>query len=67
MENIATEGNVALAIEAFDDQVYDRDIVEFEDDFRHRDSLSENFVNEIEAWARHSPRTASATSSSGSM
>ena len=53
MNHAATEGNVALAIEAFDDQVYDRDIVEFDDDFRNRDSLSENFVNEIEAWARH--------------
>jgi hypothetical protein len=28
------------------------EIVEF--DFRHRDSLSENFNDEIEAWARHS-------------
>jgi len=28
------------------------DIVEF--DFRHRDSLSEIFNEEIEAWARHS-------------
>ena len=27
------------------------DIVEF--DFRHRDSLSENFNEEIDAWARH--------------
>ena len=53
MEYVTTEGNVALAIEAFDDQVYDRDIVEFDHEFRNRDSLSENFVNEIEAWARH--------------
>jgi hypothetical protein len=30
----------------------DGEIVEF--DFRHRDSLSENFNDEIEAWARHS-------------
>ena len=53
MEHVAAEGNIALAIEAFDDQVYDRDIIDFDTDFRSRDSLSENFVNEIEAWARH--------------
>ena len=52
MNPVTTEGNVALAIEAFDDQVHDRDIVEFDTDFRSRDSLSENFINEIEAWAR---------------
>ena len=52
MNYATTEGNVALALEVFEDQVYDRDMVEFDDDFRNRDSLSENFVNEIEAWAR---------------
>jgi len=30
----------------------DCEIVEY--DFRHRDSLSENFNEEIDAWARHS-------------
>lgn len=52
MNHAATEGNVALAIEAFDEQADDHDLVEFDDDFRNRDSLSENFINEIEAWAR---------------
>ena len=31
---------------------FDCEILEV--DFRHRDSLSEGFNNEIEAWARHS-------------
>ena len=53
MEYAVTAGNVALAIENFDEQVYAHDIVDFDDDFRNRESLSENFVNEIEAWARH--------------
>ena len=29
------------------------DVVPFKHEARERDSLSENFINEIDAWARH--------------
>ena len=52
MENIARAQRVLDAVEAFDDEYPECEVIEFNRDYLERDSLSENFINEIEAWAR---------------
>ena len=53
MENLAIDHRLMEAVEAVDDSFEDAEVVEFDRDFFQRDSLSENFINEIEGWARH--------------
>ena len=53
MQNIARDESLIEAIEDYSDDYRDCDVLEFDRDYRARESLSENFVNEIEAWARH--------------
>jgi hypothetical protein len=53
MENTVRDERLIQAIEEFTDDYRDCEILEFDRDYQQRDSLSENFVNEIEAWARH--------------
>jgi hypothetical protein len=52
MNNTAANIDSIIEFETNFEHQLDGDIVEF--DFRHRDSLSEIFNAEIEAWARHS-------------
>jgi hypothetical protein len=51
MNNSALKIDSIIEFETSFEQQLDGEIVEF--DFRHCDSLSENFNEEIEAWARH--------------
>ncbi len=53
MENLAIDQRLTAAVEDLDDTYSDAEIVEFDRDYLQRDSLSENFINEIEGWARH--------------
>jgi len=53
MENLALDHRLMEVVETADDGYTDAEIVKFDRDCFHRDSLSENFVNEIEGWARH--------------
>ncbi len=53
MENLAIDHRLMEAVEAVDGEYEDAEVVEFDRDFFQRDSLSENFINEIEGWARH--------------
>jgi len=52
MNNPAVNIDSIIEFETKVENQQDGEVVEF--DFRHRDSLSENFNEEIEAWARHS-------------
>jgi hypothetical protein len=52
MNNPAVTIDSIIEFETNLEHQLDGEIVEF--DFRHRDSLAENFNEEIEAWARHS-------------
>jgi len=53
MENTAREKHMMETVEEFLNEQPDCEVIEFSRDSYQRDSLSENFVNEIEAWARH--------------
>ena len=53
MENIARAERVMHAVEALDEEYFECEVIEFDRDYRERESLSENFNDEIEAWARH--------------
>lgn len=53
MENTARDERLMQAVEDLADAHHECEVLEFGQDYRERDSLSENFVNEIEAWARH--------------
>ena len=53
MENTAKDERPMPAIEDIADEHHECKVLEFDRDFYQRDSLSENFINEIEAWARH--------------
>ena len=53
MENTARDKRVMETIEEFIREQPDCEVIEFDRNSYQRDSLSENFVNEIEAWARH--------------
>lgn len=52
MNNTAIDIDSVIEFESTFEHQLDGEIVEV--DFRDRDSLSENFNAEIEAWARHS-------------
>jgi len=54
MQNLAFDENYPLEPET---TRHDCEILDFEHRHQARDSLSENFVNEIEAWARHALAT----------
>jgi hypothetical protein len=51
MNNTAVDIDSVIEFESNFEHQQDGEIVEL--DFRNRDSLSEIFNNEIEAWARH--------------
>ena len=53
MENTAKDERPMEAIEDIAEEYHECEVLEFDRDFYRRDSLSENFINEIEAWARH--------------
>ncbi len=53
MENLAIDHHSIPADEDFAGDYPDSEVVEFEHDYLERDSLSENFINELESWARH--------------
>jgi len=53
MDNLAIDHRVIQAVEEFSGEYPQADVIDFNRDFFHRDSLSENFINEIEGWARH--------------
>jgi len=53
MENTARDKHMMETVEEFLNEQPDCEVIEFSRDSYQRDSLSENFVNEIEAWARH--------------
>jgi len=53
MDNLAIDHRLMETVEAVDDAYADAEVIEFDRDFLQRDSLSENFINEIEGWARH--------------
>ncbi|HKJ51746.1 MAG TPA: hypothetical protein VKB27_09580 [Gammaproteobacteria bacterium] len=53
MENTARNSRMMETVEEFLSEQADCEVLEFTRDSYRRDSLSENFVNEIEAWARH--------------
>ena len=53
MENTARDKRLMETIEEFLIEQPDCEVIEFDRSSYQRDSLSENFVNEIEAWARH--------------
>jgi NAD(P)H-dependent FMN reductase len=53
MENTARNNRLMETVEEFLSEQSECEIIEFGRDSYQRDSLSENFVNEIEAWARH--------------
>jgi len=53
MENLAIDTRVMQAVEELAQMRRECEIVDFDRSYLERDSLSENFVNEIEAWARH--------------
>jgi len=53
MENLAIDHRLMETVEQLDGGYANAEVVEFDRDFLQRDSLSENFNNEIEAWARH--------------
>ncbi|MGD2173677.1 MAG: hypothetical protein PVI79_11375 [Gammaproteobacteria bacterium] len=53
MENTARDKRLMETIEEFISEQPEGKVIEFDRDSFRRESLSENFVNEIEAWARH--------------
>ena len=53
MENTARNKRMMETIEEFISEQGDCEVFEFDRNSYQRDSLSENFVNEIESWARH--------------
>lgn len=54
MQNLALDENCPRE---FDAAGKDCEILEFDNRNQMRESLSENFANEIEAWARHALAT----------
>jgi hypothetical protein len=48
-EVIEQDGSIVMDFEDLEEC----EVVEFSSDYRRRDSLSETFNDEIEAWARH--------------
>ena len=52
MNNLAEKLESIFEVESVDLEQLDIEIVEFSPE--HRESLSENFLAEIDAWARHS-------------
>ena len=52
MNNLAEKLESIFEVESVDLDQQDCEIVEFSPE--HRESLSENFLAEIDAWARHS-------------
>jgi len=53
MNNLALDTRMMDAVEELAGEYSEAEIVEFDKGYLERDSLSENFINEIEAWARH--------------
>ena len=53
MSNLAIDQRMMDSVEEFAADYPQPAVIEFDRDFFQRDSLSENFINEIEAWARH--------------
>lgn len=53
MQNTARDERLMETFEESADDSRDCEVYEFDRDYYDRDSLSENFINEIEAWARH--------------
>ena len=52
MENLAIDQRLQDSVEDFDGVYPNAEVVDFEHDYFERDSLSENFINELEGWAR---------------
>ena len=53
MDNLAIDHRLMQDVEDLTVDYPESEVIEFDRDYFHRDSLSENFINEIEGWARH--------------